>query len=140
MKQAEIFIDGASKGNPGPSGIGVTIKTTGGLTKEYSKYIGETTNNVAEYSALIFALEEALILHLNKIKVNTDSELLYRQIKGVYRVRSSSLLPYYKQAIRLIEGLSSFDITHINREYNKCADKLATSAVKNKTNALGNSC
>lgn len=128
----EIFIDGASRGNPGPSGIGIIISRGEEVIKNISKYIGNATNNVAEYSAFVFALKEALILRLDKIKINTDSELLYRQLKGVYRVKNEGLKPYHEEAMHLMKGFRYLEINHISRIYNKGADKLATMAVKNK--------
>ena len=130
MREFEIFIDGASRGNPGPSGIGVVISSGKKVVRNVSKYIGEATNNVAEYSALIFALEEALIMHLDRIKINTDSELLYRQLKGIYRVRNNGIRPYYERALRLMKGFSYLEMKHISREFNKGADKLAAMAIK----------
>ena len=85
MSTLLIHIDGASKGNPGPSGIGVVISKNGRVIKNISSYIGETTNNVAEYTALIWALQEALKLKAEVLKINTDSQLLYRQIKKIYK-------------------------------------------------------
>lgn len=122
---AEAFIDGASSGNPGPSGIGVVLTSSGREVMKISRRIGRATNNVAEYSALICALEEALRLKLPRIAINTDSELLYRQIKGVYRVKNSGLRPYYVQAVRLMQGFDVVEMRHIRREHNKDADKLA---------------
>lgn len=134
----EIFIDGSSRGNPGPSGIGVIIVSGQEVIKNISKYIGETTNNIAEYSALIYALQEALVMHLYNIKINTDSELLYRQLKGIYRVKNSGIRPCYEEVLRLIKGFRFFAINHISRKDNKGADKLATLATNNKkANTLG---
>ena len=83
MRALEIYIDGASKGNPGPSGVGVVICRDGETIKNISSYIGHATNNVAEYTALIYALEEALIMKAESLKINTDSQLLHRQLKGI---------------------------------------------------------
>lgn len=134
MKEFEIFIDGASQGNPGPGGIGAVIVCGKEVIRNISKYIGECTNNIAEYSAFIFALEEALIMRLDKIKINTDSELLYRQLKGVYRVKNPDLKLYYEQAQRLMKGFKHLEINHIKRQYNKDADKLAAMAINKRTN------
>ncbi len=128
----EIYIDGASKGNPGHSGIGIAIYLDGGLLKSVSSYIGETTNNIAEYTALIYALEEALLLKAGNVKVNTDSQLLARQINKIYKVRHEGLISLYERAMRLISGFENFSIEHIPREKNALADKLATEAVKKK--------
>lgn len=130
MKELEIYIDGASKGNPGPSGVGVIICRGPETLKNLSVYIGNATNNVAEYTALIYALQEALIMGAGKIKVNTDSELLYRQVKKVYKIKSRNLVALYNQAMHLLSAFQEAAINHISRENNRGADKLATKAVK----------
>lgn len=130
MKQFEIYIDGASKGNPGESGIGVIILSGGEVIKNISNYIGKATNNVAEYTALIYALEEALILKADDISIRTDSQLLYRQIMKEYKVRHPDILKLYNQATRLMAGFKKVLIKHIPREDNFGADKLANQAVK----------
>jgi|YelNatPaOPRAMG01_1025707.scaffolds.fasta_scaffold60588_2 ribonuclease HI len=123
---ARIFIDGASKGNPGPSGIGVVIESNSPLIKkEFSVPIGEMTNNEAEYSALIFALEKALELGIKKVQIFADSELLVRQINGVYKIKNRNLIPLAIQAHGLIKKFVSLELKHIPREENKRANKLA---------------
>lgn len=94
MNELELYIDGASKGNPGPSGIGVIICRNGETIKNISSYIGNATNNIAEYTALIYALEEALILKAEVLKINTDSELLYKQLRRDYKVKAPTLRGY----------------------------------------------
>lgn len=130
MKQIEVYIDGASKGNPGPSGIGVVICQDGETIKNLSRYIGDTTNNVAEYTALIYALEEALILKAEVLKINSDSQLLCRQLNKVYKVKNPNILRLYNQARHLLSGFKSVVINNISRDDNRGADKLATKAVK----------
>ena len=130
MKQLEIYIDGASKGNPGHSGTGVVICQNGEVIKNLSNYIGRATNNVAEYTALIHALEEALILKAEALSINTDSELLYRQIKREYKVKSLNITALYNQAVHLISAFKGVNINYIPRENNRGADKLATQAIK----------
>jgi ribonuclease HI len=130
MKQIEIYIDGASKGNPGPAGIGVIICQDGKVLKNISNYIGETTNNFAEYTALLQALEEALIMKAESVQVYSDSQLLCRQLKREYKVKSQNIIGLYSKAVALISGFKKFLITHIPRENNVGADKLATQAVK----------
>jgi len=130
MKELEIYIDGASKGNPGPSGIGAVICRGGQTIKNISSYIGSTTNNIAEYTALIYALQEALLLKAEKITVNTDSQLLYRQIKRIYKVKSANIIRLYAQAQHLISGFKQVLINNIPREENRGADKLAAKAIK----------
>jgi len=130
MKEFEIYIDGASKGNPGPSGIGVVICQDGRTIKNIASYIGNTTNNIAEYTALIYALQEGLILKTERIKINTDSQLLYRQINKVYKIKSPNILGLYNQALHLMAAFKQVSINHISRNENRGADRLASRAIK----------
>ncbi|MCU0652359.1 MAG: ribonuclease HI family protein [Candidatus Omnitrophica bacterium] len=130
MRQFEIYIDGASKGNPGHAGVGVIICQDGEVVKNIASYIGCATNNVAEYTALIYALEEALILKADKLHINTDSELLYRQVKKVYKVKHPNIKVLYQQVVHLLAGFKEVSFKHIPREQNSGADKLATKAIK----------
>ena len=136
MKELKIYIDGASKGNPGPSGIGVIICRDSQTIKNISSYIGNTTNNVAEYTALIYALQEALKLKAEILNINTDSELLCRQVNKIYKIKSPNILGLYNQVTHLISGFKQVTITNIPREENRGADKLATKAIKQKLQAL----
>lgn len=131
MRPFEIYIDGAAKGNPGPAGIGVVVTKSGKTLKDISHYIGEATNNVAEYTALIYGLQEALIQKTKNVKVYTDSELLYKQVKKLYKIKNTSLKVLMLQVQHLISGFEGFDIDHIPREKNKEADRLASKAVEN---------
>ena len=126
----DIYIDGASKGNPGPAGIGVIFCQNGEVIKNISSYIGVATNNIAEYTALIWALQEALVLKADSIKINTDSLLLYNQIRKVYKIKSPNILGLYNQVLHLIMAFNNFQISYISRKDNRGADKLATRAVK----------
>lgn len=135
MNELEIHIDGASKGNPGPSGIGVVITENGKPVKNIYRYIGEATNNIAEYSALIAALEESLLLGAHCLSIKTDSELLYRQITKVYKVRHPNIIGLYAQAQRLMSGFSRVSVNHVPRELNKEADKLANKAIAEQRRA-----
>ena len=126
----EVYIDGASSGNPGPAGVGVVICSDGRVIKNISEYIGRATNNIAEYTALIYALQEALILKAGSLAISTDSELLYRQIKKIYKVRNPDISVLYNQALHLMSAFREVSIRHIPREQNTGADKLATRAVK----------
>jgi ribonuclease HI len=137
MKELEIYIDGASKGNPGPSGIGVVICRTGETVKNISSYIGNATNNVAEYTALIYALQEALILKAESVKINTDSQLLYRQIKKIYRIKNPNITGLYNQALHLMSAFRQVLINNIPRQDNRGADKLATQAIKKELKKAG---
>ena len=102
------------------------------VIKNLSFYVGNTTNNVAEYLALIYALQEALILKAQSVKINTDSQLLYKQIRKEYRIKDNKIIPLYQQAIHLLSGFKEFEINLIPRKDNRGADKLATLAVKNQ--------
>jgi len=130
MNHLDIYIDGASKGNPGPSGVGVVIYREGLRIKQISNYIGLATNNVAEYTALIYALEEALLLKTKSLNINTDSQLLARQLNKVYKVRHAGIINLYNRAVHLLTGFEKVLIKHIPRQENILADKLATEAVK----------
>jgi len=130
MSDLKIFIDGASKGNPGRSGVGIVIYKDSKLLKNISSYIGLTTNNVAEYTALLYALEEALLLKAKNLVINTDSQLLARQLNKVYKVKHANIINLYNRAIHLLTGFEKVLINHIPREKNTQADKLATEAIK----------
>ena len=126
-----IFTDGASRGNPGPAAIGAVIKNEQGrLITSISQAIGRTTNNQAEYQAIIAALERALSLEASHVDLRSDSELVVNQIKGQYRVKKASLRPLYLKAAQLASQFESFTITCIPREENEEADRLANLALK----------
>lgn len=138
-KSLEIFTDGGASGNPGPAGIGVVIKNGTKTVFEISESIGETTNNVAEYKAVIAALEQAIRQGAEKVFINTDSELVYYQLTGRYKVKNESLLVLVKQ-VRLLSGqIKSVEMRCIPREQNAHADRLAKQAIeKIKKQSLGN--
>ncbi len=130
IKSVIIKTDGASKGNPGRAAIGATIKDKQGrLITSISQAIGRTTNNQAEYRAIIAALEEAIRLSVEQVELFSDSELVVRQINGQYRVKKASLGLLYQQVKQLQSQLESFTITHIPREQNAEADNLANKAL-----------
>jgi len=129
LKRAVIYADGASRGNPGPAAIGVTIKDKRGkLITSISQCIGRTTNNQAEYRAIITALEEATRLGADQIEIHSDSELVVRQINGRYRVKNVALKPLYQQVKALQGKLTKFSLNYVPREQNHEADKLANQA------------
>ena len=128
----EIFVDGACSGNPGEAGIGVIISRDGKTIKRISKTIGEGTNNIAEYSALICALQEALILKAKKLTVFTDSELVFRQVTGSYKIKNDKLKFLCDQVQILMQGFDHVGLNHVRREKNKEADSLATRSLKKK--------
>ena len=130
MRELIIHVDGACSGNPGPAGIGVVICERGEVIKNISSHIGNTTNNVAEYSAFISALEEALVLRADSVKIYTDSQLLFRQVKKLYKVKHPQILPLYSRALHLMSAFEKVEVNFVNREQNSGADKLAKKAVK----------
>ncbi len=131
IKRVIILTDGVSRGNPGPAAIGATIKDEQGKRITFiSQPIGLTTNNQAEYRAIIAALEHAIRLGATQVEMQSDSELVVRQINGQYRVKNASLKPLYQQVKQLQSQLESFTITHIPREQNTEADNLANIALK----------
>ncbi|MDP2942514.1 MAG: ribonuclease HI family protein [Candidatus Omnitrophota bacterium] len=133
-KRLVIYVDGGSHGNPGPSGIGVVIcDEKGNVIKNISKFIGDTTNNVAEYTALIYGLQEALILRADEVIINTDSELLAKQLSKEYKTKDAGLKPLYEQVSHLLTGFKKYEIKHIDRSENKGADRLANKAVGEKS-------
>jgi ribonuclease HI len=126
-----ICADGASRGNPGLATIGATIKDRQGrLIASVSQCIGRTTNNQAEYRALIAALEEATRLGAKEVAINLDSQLVVRQIRGEYRVKKTELKPLYQRVKQLQNCLESCTIKYIPRQQNLEADRLANSAFK----------
>jgi ribonuclease HI len=128
------YCDGGSRGNPGPAGYGVHIEDANGAAiRELSEYVGRKTNNVAEYSGLLAALQFALDSGYRRLKVISDSELMVKQIKGQYRVNSPELRPLYEEAKGRIRQLDSFQIQHVLREKNRHADRLANEAMDRGT-------
>ena len=130
-KKVIINTDGTAEPNPGPAAIGATIKDEQGkIIATVSQSIGRATNNEAEYRAVIAALEYAIRLGANQVDMRSDSELIVRQINGQYRVKKASLKPLYQQVKQLQSQLEDFTITHIPREQNTEADRLANIALK----------
>ena len=127
-----LNIDGAARGNPGPAGYGVAIEADG-VPFEAWGYIGEQTNNVAEYCALLAALNLAKKKDWRRVRVRSDSQLLVRQIEGSYKVKNEGLRPLHGRARVLISRLEEFAIEHVPRAENKAADKLANRAVDERT-------
>lgn len=126
-----INIDGASRGNPGPAAAGWVIRdaSDGQVLVEEGLFLGDETNNRAEYFALLFALEDALALSATDVKVLADSELIVKQVRGEYRVKNSGLKPLFQRARRLAEYLTAFSIAHVPRDENRDADRAANAAI-----------
>lgn len=124
-----IYTDGASLGNPGPMGIGIVIFRNDERIAEFSEYLGEGTNNIAEYTAVIRALEEAHRLGESEVHVRSDSELVVRQLNSEYKVKDAKLKPLKKRIDKLREGLTVL-FEHIPREENEDADALSKVAAQ----------
>jgi ribonuclease HI len=128
------YTDGASRGNPGESGIGFVLKDEKGLTVfEGGGYIGQATNNIAEYSALLACLRKACETGCSHLAVHSDSELMVRQLQGRYKVRDSKLQEYFRMVRALLET-APFEVTftHVERSDNSRADKLANMGIDSK--------
>src|SRR5271157_1743902 len=123
-------VDGGARGNPGPSGYGVAIQDAAGKpVAELSEYLGHHTNNYAEYQGLLAALRYAAEHQIKALKVISDSELMVRQMKGIYKVRHPDLRKLYDEAQQLVRRLDHFEIRHALREQNQTADRLANQAM-----------
>jgi len=128
----EAYIDGGSRGNPGEAGIGIHFP---GVVR-IAEYLGTATNNFAEYSALLTALRYAVFIRCSELHVYADSELVVRQIQGEYQVRHEAIRPLYQAAQRWIALIPNFAISHVRREQNKEADKLANLAMDTRRNTV----
>jgi ribonuclease HI len=124
-----LYVDGAAKGNPGPAGIGVRIELKGVVLSEHSEFIGEATNNVAEYKALIYGLEIVRRYRVTRVDVVSDSELMVRQLNGEYKVKNSKLLPLYDFVVDIVGSMDVFTIRHVSRSENRHADHLANKGI-----------
>lgn len=123
-------IDGGSRGNPGPAAYGVVIRDpTGEIVAKLKKYIGQNTNNVAEYFGLIAALDYAETHGIRALRVLSDSELLVKQMRGQYKVKSEDLRPLFERARKMAQALALFRIEHVFREQNREADALVNQAL-----------
>jgi len=130
MNKVVIYTDGAARGNPGPGAIGVVIKDeAGAVAAKISQRLGVTTNNQAEYQAIIAGLEKAVGLGVKSADVKSDSELVVNQINGRYKIKNTGLRPLYQKVVQLIGQLESFSISYIPRDQNKAADDLANQAL-----------
>jgi ribonuclease HI len=129
MSYLVAYVDGGSHGNPGPSGIGVVIENTAGERIRIAKWIGRQDNNVAEYVALLEALQHAILLKAKALRVYSDSELVVRQMTGLYACHSPRLYSLHWTCRKLARSLE-FSISHIRRELNTEANLLANRAVR----------
>lgn len=134
----KIYTDGGARGNPGPAACGVVMKHKEEVIREISKYIGNTTNNQAEYEALILALEKAIEIFGSKkakemiLECHLDSELVVKQLNHEYRIKNEGLKPLYLKVSNLIPNFGSIKFIHIRREQNKLADKLVNRELDNQ--------
>ena len=125
-----INTDGGARGNPGPAGTGVVIKDQKGqMLYAVGEYIGQTTNNVAEYKALIRSLEQAHNLGATELQINMDSELIVKQMLGQYKIKEPTLKELAGQVFRLQNHFQKISFTHVRREFNKEADFLVNQAI-----------
>jgi len=125
-----IYIDGAARGNPGPAGIGIVVMDAQGIVlKNIDRFIGHATNNVAEYRALIFGMEAACGLGAKELIINTDSELVAKQLGGEYKVKNPALKKLYSKVTQLLNSFEQVSVNSIPREENRAADKLANKAI-----------
>jgi len=131
MKKAILHTDGGARGNPGPAGIGAVLEIED-KKHNYKKYIGEATNNQAEYKALILGLEKAHELGVEEVDCLLDSELVVKQLKREYRVKDKDLGVLFVQTFNLSQKFKKITFKHVFREQNKEADKLVNEAIDNK--------
>ena len=129
-RRLTVYTDGAARGNPGPGGAGVSIRDADGAEiAELREYLGEVTNNVAEYRALLIGLERACDIGATEVEVRSDSELLVRQMRGEYRVRNPGLRELFERARELERAFERVEYVHVRREKNLVADRLANEAI-----------
>jgi len=132
-----IHIDGGSRGNPGPSGFGVhAIDAKGHVVAEHFGYLGTATNNVAEYQALVHAFKLASARGAKRLEIRSDSELVVKQMNGLYKVKHPDMLILWRQASTLRRAFDAAEIKHVRREQNKDADALANRAMDLKESRL----
>ena len=125
-----LMVDGAARGNPGEAGCGaVILDESGAVIKEVSRYLGRTTNNVAEYEALLLGLEALIDLGKKVVRIQSDSQLLVRQLNGEYRVKDKKLRRLFDSAVILLRRFDKVRIVHVPRELNKHADRLANRGI-----------
>jgi ribonuclease HI len=127
-----IYSDGASRNNPGEAGAGIFIMRDGKPLEKIARYLGMTTNNIAEYTAAIAGLERAVQLGASSVKLFADSELMVKQLNGLYKVKHEGLKPLHARAKELIGKIGRVEVHHIRREMNKEADALANKAIDEK--------
>ena len=130
IEQVVVHVDGGARGNPGPAAVAaVAAEPAGGVLAERNAYIGEATNNVAEYRAVLLGLELAKELGASKVEVVNDSELVARQIDGRYKVKHAGLKPLYKETMEALRDFGEWSVRSVRRESNERADELVNEAL-----------
>lgn len=135
-----LMVDGAARGNPGEAGCGAVIyDENGAVVRELSRYLGHATNNVAEYEGLLMGLDALLQMGKKKIRVQSDSQLMVRQLNSEYRVKDEKLKALFQRAVSLLRRFDGYRILHVGRELNKPADRLANQGIDAavKRNSVG---
>jgi ribonuclease HI len=130
MSRVSVNVDGGARGNPGPAAIGVVVRDGGGqVLEEMGERIGEATNNVAEYKALLRGIELAASHGAGELELIGDSELVVRQVEGKYKVKNAGIKPLHEEVKRLLQDFDSWSIHHVRRESNADADRLVNEAL-----------
>jgi len=133
LVKVRVYSDGAARSNPGPAGAGaVIVDEAGNVLAELGRFLGDQTNNVAEYEGLLLGLRRALELGAEEVEVLADSQLVIRQLSGAYRVRNQGLLPLFEQAKGLLGKFRRVELRHIPREMNGAADEMSNRAIDEK--------
>ena len=133
MSKLKIYTDGGARGNPGPAGVGVVIMDENEkIISSHKKYLGEATNNIAEYSAVLLALVEAKKLKAQELEFYLDSELVVKQLKGEYKIKNPELGKLFIKIYNIKQSIERVSFHHIEREKNRLADKLANQAMDEK--------
>ena len=123
------YTDGASRGNPGPASAGVYVVAPDGREFKHKQFLGEQTNNYAEYMAMILALKGLIKARAKQVLIKADSQLMVRQMRGEYKVKNENILPLFEEAKKYVQEFESVQFEHIPREENKMADALANEAL-----------
>jgi ribonuclease HI len=132
-----VNVDGGARGNPGPAAIGVVVRDSdGGILATVSETIGEATNNVAEYRALIAGIEQARLLGADRLELFGDSELVVKQVRGEYKVKNPGIRPLHAEVVEALRGFDVWSIDHVRREQNADADALVNDALDGRESSL----
>lgn len=127
------YTDGASRGNPGLAGIGAHLVAPDGREFKFKKFLGEKTNNQAEYEAMLLAFASLIQEGVRRVILRADSELMIKQMRGEYRVKNANIIPLYQKAREFLQNFDSVRFEHVRREFNRAADRLANQAIDERT-------